>query len=339
MMRNRSHPRTGAVAGVATALALGFLSVTAAVAGSATDMWLARDSSEVRPGSLRASMLYGDQPTTMPASMAGSRSVPLALGLSAIVPGLGQGYNRQWIKAGIAVAVEALLIVGYVTWRNEGLDGERAFQSLAHTDWSPAKYASWLNDYTVFLELNHGGSFSHEPITVPGIVDFTDPDGWSETDRVTVQRFFADIRDAEFELFHPETGASFSHRIPDFGDQQYYELIGKYFQFAPGWADYPEWLSDGEYTDAIDPERSDADGDKISVSPTFYSYARDHAHSQDLLRRASQVTSLIVVNHVIAAIDAAVFARLHNRRLVARMDLIRDGGGRSVPGATLTLRF
>ncbi|MDX1739906.1 MAG: hypothetical protein R3178_01375, partial [Rhodothermales bacterium] len=162
---------------------------------------------------------------------------------------------------------------------------------------------------------------------------------WSETDRVTVQRLFSDIRDAEFELFHPETGASFSHRIPSFGDQQYYELIGKYFQFAPGWSDYPEWLSEGDYTDAIDPERSDADGDKISVSPTFYSYARDHAHSQDLLRRASQVTSLIVVNHVIAAIDAAVFARLHNRRLAARMEMVGDGGGRSVPRATLTLTF
>jgi hypothetical protein len=284
-------------------------------------------------------MLYGSESAPLPAPTAGRRSIPLALGLSAAVPGLGQGYNRQWIKAGIAAAVEALLIVGYVKWRNDGLDGERAFQTVAHQEWSPAKYASWLNDYTTFLEVNHGGSFSHEPIPVPETVDFANPDGWSESDRVTVQSFFADIRDAEFELFHPETGASFSHRIPDFGDQQYYELIGKYFQFAPGWSDYPDWLSDGDYTDAIDPERSDADGDKISVSPTFYSYARDHAHSQDLLRRASQMTSLIVVNHVIAAIDAAVFARLHNRRLVARMDMVGDGGGRSAPRATLTYKF
>ena len=259
--------------------------------------------------------------------------------MSAVVPGLGQGYNGQWLKAGVAVAIEIALVAGYMTWRNNGLDEERAFQALAHAQWGPGKYASWINDYTVFLELNHGGSFSHDPIVVPAGVDFTNPSGWSESERVTVQQFFGDIREAEFELFHPETGASFSHRLPNFGDQQYYELIGKYFQFAPGWSDYPEWLVDGEYTDAIDPERSDASGGKLSVSPTFYSYARDHAHSQDLLRRASMVSSLILVNHVIAAIDAAVFARLHNNRLAARVQMVGDGGGGSAPQAKLTIKF
>ncbi len=288
---------------------------------------------------LRAHLLYGDRKVGATEPVSASRSVPLAMGLSVVVPGLGQAYNRQWVKAGISIAVEVALIAGYVTWRNEGLDEERAFQALAHAEWSPGKYATWLNDYTVFLTTNHGGSFSHEPIVVPASIDFTDPDVWTETERATVREFFSRIRDAEFELFHPETGASFSHRLPGFGDQQYYELIGKYFQFAPGWSDYPEWVVDGDYTDAIDPERSDGDGVKISVSPTFFLYARDHAHSQDLLRRASKITSLIIVNHVIAAIDAAVFARLHNRRLEARVNMVGDGAGRSAPKATVTLRF
>jgi hypothetical protein len=140
-------------------------------------------------------------------------------------------------------------------------------------------------------------------------------------------------------MFHPETGASFSHVLPYFGEQQYYELIGKYFQFAPGWEDYPEWEIDGMYTVAIDPQRSDGEGGKVNVSPNFYSYARDHARSQDLLRRASRVTSLIIVNHIISAIDAAVFSRLHNDRLSARMEMVNDEAGRHAPRAVLTLQF
>ncbi len=272
-------------------------------------------------------------------SSAVPRSVPLALGLSAVVPGVGQAYNRQWIKAGVALAVEVALIAGYVKWRNEGRDGESAFRAFAHRDWNPAQYAEWINDYSVFLELNHGGVFTFEEIVVPGGVDFSNPAGWSETDRAAVLGLFSDIRGAESQLFHPETGASFSHRLPGFGEQQYYELIGKYFQFAPGWSDYPDWIVDSEYTDAIDPERSDAEGNKISVSPKFYDYARDHARSQDLLRRASKVTSLIVVNHVLAAIDAAVFARLHNNRLAARVAFLGGHEGRPVPAARLTLRI
>jgi hypothetical protein len=29
-----------------------------------------------------------------------------------------------------------------------------------------------------------------------------------------------------------------SHRLPPHGDQQYYEMIGKYHQYSPGWNDF-----------------------------------------------------------------------------------------------------
>ncbi len=294
----------------------------------------------VDAASLRASFLYGrpvrGRPWESPA-LTGGRNVPLAFGLSAAVPGLGQIYNRQWIKAGVSLAVEVAVLAGYITWRNDGLAGERAFRLRAHSEWSPAQYASWINAYASYLESEHGASFSFQDILPPTGVDYASPDSWSESDRVAVRALFIEIRTAESELFHPETGASFSHRLPEFGDQQYYELIGKYFQFAPGWTDYPEWLANGSYTDAIDPERSNPDGTKLSVSPSFYEYAREHAHSQDLLRRASRMTSLLVVNHIVSAVDAAVFSKLHNDRLDARLSMAYDEDGRPSTTATLTL--
>ncbi len=295
----------------------------------------------VTASSLRSAIVFGGTSSVSDSDVGvgGARSVALAAGLSAILPGAGQAYNRQWLKAGIGLAVEAALIIGYIQWRNEGLDAERAFKREAHGEWDPGQYASWINDYTVFLEEVHGGSFSFVEIEVPASVDFTNPDAWTESERAAVFGLFRSIRSAESELFHPETGASFSHQLPDFGDQQYYELIGKYFQFAPGWADYPEWIDEEGYTDAIDPERTNPDGSKTSVSPSFFQYARDHAHSQDLLRRASVVTSVLVVNHVVAAIDAAVFSRLHNNRLHPSVTIGYDASGSPQPTAMLTFDF
>ena len=299
------------------------------------------DGPAATSSSVRASVLYGTVEDAGHARNTGGRyrSVPLATGLSAVLPGAGQAYNRQWIKAGIGIALEAALIFGYVTWRNDGLDGERAFKSQAHHEWDPAQYAEWINDYSAFLEQQHGASFTFSEIGIPESVDFSEPDAWSESDRTAVNQLFWDIRSAESELFHPETGASFSHQLPFFGDQQYYELIGKYFQFAPGWKDYPAWEDEEGYTEAIDPERTGTDGTKINVSPTFFQYARDHARSQDLLRRASHVTSLMVVNHVIAAVDAAVFSKLHNDRLHASVSMDYSASGTLEPTARLTVRL
>jgi len=78
-----------------------------------------------------------------------------------------------------------------------------------------------------------------------------------------------------------------------------------------------------------------SDGSKPNVSTTFYSYARDHADAQDLLRRASRISTLLVFNHLLAGIDAAVSAKLFNDRLARQLDtymgLAWDSGGSAVP--------
>src|SRR5690606_16097531 len=134
---------------------------------------------------------------------------------------------------------------------------------------------------------------------------------------------------------------AFSHHLPYFSEQQYYELIGKYFQFAPGWEDYAEWVDEeGNYVDAvIDPERTAADGSKPNVRGRFVEYAHDHADANTLFRRASRVASILLVNHVVAAIDAAVSAKLHNDRLTPGVSLHATPDGEIVPLAALRYTF
>ncbi len=293
--------------------------------------------------SLRAALLYDGfavEDGTQARAFDKPRNVALALGMSAVVPGLGQAYNRNWIKAGLSAAIEVGLIAGYAVWRADGLSGRDAYIAEAHQFWNPSQYADWLNDYTRFLEQQHNANISAAEIMLPSGIDFQQPGSWSADEQRAVRNFFDQIRAVEGQVFHPETGASFSHKLPYFAEQQYYELIGKYFQFAPGWEDYPAWLdANGDFTVAIDPERTGAGGSKPNVSGRFWQYADDHREANTLLRRASRVSAFLVINHVLSAFDAAISAKLHNNRLNTRVDLAYDALGQPQPVATLSLTF
>ena len=286
---------------------------------------------------MRSELLFGRTPLGQPAEGAvRPRSVPLAAGLSAVLPGAGQVYNQHWLKAIAGVAVEAALITAYVVWRGDGLDAERAYQAYAHAHWRPEKYALWLEDYSDWLPATE-----RIDIDIPADIDFRQPDTWTADDRNRVRQFFDEMRAVEDEVYHPETGAAFSHKLPYFSEQQYYELIGKYFQFAPGWEDYEDWVDEsGAYVDAvIDPERTGPGGEKPNIKGRFVEYAGDHADANTLLRRASRVTSFILLNHVVAAIDAAVSAKLNNDRISPGVSLAPTVDGDIVPVASLRIRL
>ncbi|MBO6576558.1 MAG: hypothetical protein JJ896_13100 [Rhodothermales bacterium] len=289
---------------------------------------------------IRAGLLAPTEAVAPNGIRADQRSIPLAFGLSALAPGAGQAYNRNWIKAAVAIGLEAAVFTVWSLKRSDGLSAEDDFRAFAHAQWDPVQYAGWLNDYVAYLQADFGHAVSAPAAQAPSGVDFTNPDGWSADQRAAVTSFFRQIQAIERQVFHPETGATFSHQLPGFGEQQYYELIGKYFQFAPGWADYPAWVDgEGNFTAAIDPELTGNGGSKPNVSSTFYRYAEDHAHAQDLLRTASRMSTLFVVNHLVAAIDAAVSAKLHNDRLGANMALLYVPDGPPEPSVSLTLRF
>ena len=263
------------------------------------------------------------------------RSIGAAFGLSAVIPGLGQAYNRQWIKAITAFVLEAAVITSSTIWRNQGNDLENDYQLFAHSFWDPQKYANWLNDYSSFINV------TVDPISVPAGIDFQNPAAWSEQEWQQVFSFFDQIQAVERQMYHVETGAAFSHTLPYFSEQQYYELIGKYYQFAPGWSDYPDWINEnGSLNQAIDPSMTGTDGEsKPNVSDNFFVYADDHAYANDILRRASRVSALLIVTHLVAAVDAAVSAKLYNDRITPELEIGANARGEVRPIAKLTVKL
>ena len=101
--------------------------------------------------------------------------------------------------------------------------------------------------------------------------------------------------------FVEDSARSFDE-CPKSEKQQYYELIGKYDQFVAGWSD----LTDATGNNV---EISDIDSVENYHSDLRIAYEDRRNDSNKLLKRATNVAGIILVNHVFSAIDAARAAR------------------------------
>lgn len=239
---------------------------------------------------------------------AGNEKSPVLGGvLSAIVPGAGEFYAKSYLKAAIFLAVEAGMWIGYVTFQNKGNDQEAYYKGIADgpNGWNVRKYATWLRD--------QAGATSVNP---------------SESDLNTLR---SQIN--AFESTH------FSHQLPAYGTQQYYELIGKYQNFVPGW-------SDASSTISATVNYSDPNSYVNVKTPLFNSYSYDRQQANDYFDTSTRFITGVIINHVLSAADAVWSVHMFNSNLKVKTGLRvqeRFGGifmeRYSLPMANVSVQF
>ena len=209
----------------------------------------------------------------------GKKSPVLSGVLSVILPGAGQVYNEDYLIAGIFVALEAALITTAVVYDNKGDDQTASFQAFADKNWSVVDYAEWLNTYgDADIQINPDESLPPwERVS------------WSE-------------------LNAAETG---SHKLPPHGEQQYYELIGKYHQYSSGWSDYT------------------GGANNELISPNFTYYSGERGQANDYYNTASTAIVGIYINHILSAAEAVWGATRFNKNLAVnlRVETFNFAGG------------
>ena len=193
--------------------------------------------------------------------------------LSALVPGLGEWYAGSK-KRGLAFfGAEAALVGVWAAWKGKGNDLEEEFRAVADEHWDPLNYLAWRGS-----TISNNSSITHALPCSSEVV----------------------------EVYIPAMQQSGS---ADFGGcapsqiQQYYELIGKYDQYVAGWTDVVR-RSTGN---AAAPTEVDSVENFHSERRLRYEDQRDE--SNRFLKRASTISGVILINHVISAIDAARVAR------------------------------
>ena len=206
-----------------------------------------------------------------------SKKSPVLSGvLSALIPGAGQIYNEDYWIAAAFVVVEAALVTTAVVYDNKGDDQTTYFENYADDytnpdhNWSVVKYAQWLNDF-------HDGTIDINP-------DESLPP-WERVD-------WNQLNDAEIG----------SHHLAPYGEQQYYEMIGKYHQFASGWNDF-------------NPNQSSTD----PISSNFLYYSDLRGQANDYYNTASTAIVGIYINHLLAAAEAVWGANRFNDKIAINL--------------------
>lgn len=256
------------------------------------------------------------------------KSPLLAGGLSLVVPGAGEIYNGDYVKAGMFLIVEVAAWVFSSNYNNKGDEITDVFQNFAdkqvdsrptwdvnepnryRTKWDVIRYYEWTynnrNDKNIFP------NYKEENLPSAIISDDQTLPPWIRVD-------WDNLNALERSM-----GSWYSHTLPRYGEQQYYELIGKYQQFNQGW------------DDATDPNFSY--GKEVTANLRFYSQMRGLAN--DYYYKAKAAATVIVANHIMSAVDAYFSARAINSKLSAELRMEnRETPFGKIPVTFGTLRY
>ena len=201
----------------------------------------------------------------------------LAAGLSLLVPGAGEFYAESYWKAAIFLAIDVAAITIALNNDKKGNDQTSFYRNYADGHWSAVKYAEYAQTLAPT-----GRTYAWR---VPGT------EGMSPWDRPWTQVNWSELNRMERDI-----AGYYSHTLPPYGEQQYFELIGKYPQFNQGWNDAPAAFAYGD-----------------PLTPNFLWYANERGKANTYYETATRWVTIAAINHILSAVDAAWSASLYNK--------------------------
>jgi hypothetical protein len=247
-----------------------------------------------------------------------------ALLSSAIVPGAGQAANDKWLRAGLYFIAEAILVGVHIKSFNDARAEQRRYKQFANKNWSVVNYAKWLVNYHEQNNLSNKYISELRDQVSGTTAEYHPQKDW---DKIDIELLREVERNTPFVYSDQNIGNNFSHVMPDYGSQQYYELISKYYQYGSGWNDFGE-DTNGNNLDSR--YRLSWDGSDMPFN--FVTGAALAEDFNDSYRLAGNMVSLLILNHIVSAFDAFLTVKLKNSRLEAETNFIN-------PEQTFSLKF
>ncbi len=228
---------------------------------------------------------------------ASQKKSPLLAGiLSGILPGAGEFYAERYLKAGIIFVVEAAAITTAIIYNNKGDSQTQSFQNYANQNWNVAKYAAWtIQHISNVVNANSDPTLSSNPDqNVKNYNIF--PGGNPPANTTDWSQYRVDWN--ELNKLESAISGGYSHMLPHFGEQQYYELIGKYPQYSHGWN--TAVMSDNDFH---------------TLTPQMVGYAHQRAVANDYYADSKTAIIIIYINHFMSIFDAVWSVDNYNKSL------------------------
>jgi len=209
---------------------------------------------------------------------------PLEAGLfSAVIPGAGQFYTKNYWQSAAFLSAEAIMWVLYVHYKNQGDQRTNDFNNYADAHWSVVRYAQWIQ--TNYPQSVRG------PLFIPNTSNLPP---WQQV-------YWNNLNTAEANIMSPSVVTGFTHQLEMRPDQQYYELVGKYAQFAMGW------------DDGTNVTPADVINSYYTPHSVLYVHMRGDANNSYNI--ATAFTKVLVANHIFSALEAAWNASTINHKI------------------------
>jgi hypothetical protein len=218
------------------------------------------------------------------------KSMFLAGLLSAAVPGAGEAYSENYLKAAIFFAVEAAAITTALIYNHKGEFQTSFFEQYADKHWSVLRYAQWT-----IKNINNINS------DVDASMYQT---GGSKAVLVYTNGVVTGVNWSNLNALESDLGNGYSHQLPTAGQQQYYELIGKYHQFSHGWDES---------------DQDDTDAHILTTQFLWYSHQRGLAN--EYYKTGATAVAFIYVNHILSLLDAIWSADKYNDKLAMNVQI------------------
>lgn len=227
---------------------------------------------------------------------------------SAILPGSGEYLTENYYQSLFFLSAEFITLTSYFINDKKGNDQTTLFKNYADENWSVVKYAEWLNKNGA--KYGDAASFTIDPNT--------NLNPWERVNWTEINRWESSTHTV-----------GFTHVLPKHGEQQYFELIGKYLQYKYGWKSYQfngDPLGDDNYSEDIPQEVKD--------------YMAMRGKANDFYKIATYSSFAILVNHFASGLNAAWQANKFNQKIVPDVSYSIDKfSGKIYPKISLSVNF
>lgn len=242
-----------------------------------------------------------DEIKNNPALAHPSKSVAKAVLFSAVLPGAGQLYSQSYWKAAAFLAIETAAWAVNISYNNKGDNKDAEFKRYADENWSEYHYWSYVN-YEASKDEYLSSQYQLYSYEVISVNDQYGQRTWYLIDQGSYDQATIDyLRQVETQF---PTGSGFTHHLPDTKTQQYYEMIGKYpKQFGNAWFDAD-----------FNAVYQDFGLHHITPMNDLYATMRDDANQ--FYKTAGYGSMVVLINHIVSAIDAGFTANSFNKRQI-----------------------